>query len=68
MKLARMSAEEEHSDLMMASFGALYLISTALEPEIAEITPEVVELFLMTDKTSEMIRMFTLQMIILSYC
>ncbi|XP_060592917.1 uncharacterized protein LOC132747531 [Ruditapes philippinarum] len=57
MKLARMSAEEEHSDLMLASFGALYLISTALEPEIAEITPEVVELFLMTDKTSEMIHL-----------
>jgi hypothetical protein len=51
---------------MLSSFGALQIINSALEPEIAEITPEVVELFLMTDKSSETIRMFTFQMIIFS--
>ncbi|XP_060592918.1 uncharacterized protein LOC132747532 [Ruditapes philippinarum] len=57
IKWARISAEEEHNYLMMSSFGALQIINSALEPEIAEITPEVVELFLLTDKTSESIHL-----------
>lgn len=63
MKWARISEEEEHEDVMSESFRALLLISTALDPEIAEITPEAVELSLSTDKSPEIMSMCTFQIV-----
>ncbi|XP_060592919.1 uncharacterized protein LOC132747533 [Ruditapes philippinarum] len=54
LKWARISVEEQHTGPMEASLHALHLVANALSPELADITPEVVDLFLSIDKVSNL--------------
>jgi hypothetical protein len=58
LKLARISVEEQHKGPLEASLRALHLVANALSPELADITPEVVDLFLSIDKVSNLTRKY----------